>query len=131
MLNVVKCSEVYYTESNEEIPKYIRWRALIYCTDISKIPSITEGILTEKECNLIMDKLNEITTEDLFMTKEEALEWADWSENTIYDKGVKIGNQETSKEYIKSMVDNNIELDIISKITNKTIEEIKEIIKKD
>ena len=91
MLNVVKCSEVYYNESNEEIPKYIRWRALIYCTDISKIPSITEGILTEKECNLIMDKLNEITTEDLFMTKEEALEWADWTENTIYDKGIKIG----------------------------------------
>ena len=127
MLNVVKCSEVYYNESNEEIPKYIRWGALIYCTDISKIPSITEGILTEKECNLIMDKLNEITTEDLFMTKEEALEWADWSENTIYDKGVKIGNQETSEEYIKSMVDNNIDLDTISKITNKTIEEIKEI----
>ena len=131
MLNVVKCSEVYYNEAKEEIPKYIRWGALIYCTDISKIPSITKGILTEKECNLIMDKLNEITTEDLFMTKEEALEWADWSENTIYDKGVKIGNQETSEEYIKSMVDNNIELDIISKITNKTIEEIKEIINKD
>ena len=78
-----------------------------------------------------MDKLNEITAEDLFMTTEEALEWADWSENTIYDKGVKIGNQETSEEYIKSMVDNNIELDIISKITNKTIEEIKDIINKD
>lgn len=139
MLNVVKCSEVYYNEAKEEIPKYIRWGALIYCTDISKIPSITKGILTKKECNLIMDKLNEITTEDLFMTKEEALEWADWTENTIYDKGVKIGitqgkiegNQETSEEYIKSMVDNNIELDIISKITNKTIEEIKEIINKD
>ena len=90
-----------------------------------------------------MDKLNEITAEDLFMTTEEALEWVDWSENTIYDKGIKIGltqgkikgikegNQETSKEYIKSMVENNIELDIISKITNKTIEEIKEIINKD
>ena len=29
------------------------------------------------------------------------------------------------------MIDNNIDLDTISKITNKTIDEIKEIIKKD
>jgi len=77
-----------------------------------------------------MDKLSNITKEDYFMTEEEALEWADWIENTIYDKGIKIGNQETTEKHIKSMVDNNIDLDTISKITNKTIEEIKEIIKK-
>lgn len=57
MLNIVKCKELYYNE----VPKFIKWGTLISCTDFNKIPSITKGILDEKECNLLMDKINKLT----------------------------------------------------------------------
>ena len=128
--NVVKCAEIYYNNfEKENIPNYIRWGALIYCCDFSEVPSIMEGILTKKECQILMDKLNSITKEDYFMTEEEALEWADWTENTIYDKGLKAGIKEgiqkNLENNIKNMLKKNISLEDISEITGKSIEEIK------
>jgi len=86
-----------------------------------------------------MERLEKITKEDYFMTREEALEWADWIENTIYSKGKKEGKlegklegiKEGIEQNIKTMFDNGIEIDVISKVTGKDIEEIKDIIEKE
>lgn len=42
---------------------------------------------------------------------------------------MKQGIEQNNKELILSMIKNEISIDMISKITNKTIEEINEIIK--
>lgn len=125
-LNIVKCNKIYYNEAKERIPEYIRWGAFLYNDDFSKIPLITKGILNDKERKIIMDKLNKITKEDYFMTEEEALEWADWTEKSIYDDGRK----QEQQEMIKSMFENKADLEFISKVTGKSIEEIKNILEK-
>ena len=142
-LNVVKCHELYYNEE-EKIPNYVRWGALIYCDDINKIPDIVKGIMTYEERNLIMEKLNKLTKEDLFMTEEAALRWVDWETNTIKNDAKKKGHEEGLKEGLKEgreegreenikitiekMLSKNFSLDDISDITGKSIEEIKKYI---
>ena len=154
-LNVVKCHELYYNLDNkEDIPNYIRWGALIYCNNINDIPDIVEGILTNEERNRIMSKLSKLTREDLFYTEEEALEWAEWERRSIIteirekaiaevkaealaeakaealSEGQTKGKEETTKDLILSMIENGATLEFVSKVTNKTIEEINDIIKK-
>ena len=131
-VNVVKCNDLYYNHNQEEIPNYIRWGALIYCDDFSKIPDIVKGIMTDEEREHIMDKMDKLTHDDVFMTELEAREWDKWEENSKMDYaknlGIAEGKQETTKELILSMLDNNLSLDMISKVTNKSIDEIKKII---
>lgn len=84
-----------------------------------------------------MDKLNKLTSEDLFYSEEVALEWEEWERRSIEteirkksaEEGLKQGIEQNTKDMIISMKKNNVTLDLISKITNKSIEEIKEILK--
>ena len=126
-LNIVNCHELYYNEDIKKIPNYVRWGELLYCHDLSKIPSITKGIMTYEERNTIMGILDKLTKEDLFMSESDALKWEEWEKNTIYKDGIKEGNQQTTIEIVQSMLKNHFDLDTISKVTNKSIEEIKEI----
>ena len=107
--------------------------ALIYCNNIKDIPDIVDGIMTNKERNTIMSKLSKLTRDDLFYTEEVALEWAEWERKSIQaeaeNKGKEEGREKGIEETILSMVENNLSLELISKITNKTIEEINVIIK--
>ena len=56
--------------------------ALIYCDDFSKIPDIVKGIMTDEERDRIMDKINKLTSDDVFMTELEAREWDEWEANS-------------------------------------------------
>ena len=162
-LNIVNCHEIYYNCDNLKIPNYVRWGELLYCSDISKIPSITKGIMTYEERNRIMGTLDKLTKDDLFLSKEDIIKWDEWEKNTIYNDGVKEGMEQgiekgikqgleqgieqgfergieqgigkgieqgiiqNTTEMILSMLKNDIDIEKISKITNKSIKEIENI----
>lgn len=132
-LNVVKCLGLYYNLDNlDDVPKHIRWGALIYNRDVEKIPDIVDVIMTIEERERLMDKIDKLTKDDLFMSELEAREWDKWERKSMmtYAKnlGVAEGKEETTKELILSMLDNNATLEFISKVTNKTSDEINKII---
>ena len=138
-MNVVKCNDLYYNCGNkEDIPDYARWGALFYTKDFSEIPSIAKNILTKEEVERIMDKIKKLQEDSLFMSELEALEWQEWEDRSIltevknqaYTVGMEQGLEQKTKEIILSMKKNNIPMEAISKVTNKTINEIKEIINK-
>ena len=138
-MNVVKCNDLYYNCGNkEDIPDYARWGALFYTKDFSEIPSIAKNILTKEEVERIMDKIKKLQDDSLFMSELEALEWQEWEDRSIltevknqaYTVGMEQGIEPKTKEIILSMKKNNIPMETISKVTNKTISEIKEIINK-
>ena len=127
VLNLVKCHQMYYNESELEIPKYVKWGALITFDNIEDIPEIATGILEEKEIKIIMDKLNKLTNDDLFMSELEAQQWFEWEQRSIENSIRKEATEQKTIDVIKSMLENKAEYGFISKVTNKTIEEIKEI----
>ena len=94
-----------------------------------------------------MDKLNKLQNDKQIMTELEALEWEEWERNTIYSDGIKKGIEEGIKqgikqgieqgieqgtkektiEIIKSMLKKELDINLISEITNESIEEINKI----
>ena len=129
-LNVVKCNDIYYNcDNKEDIPDYIRWGALIYTRNFKKSPSIVKNILTKEEVEKIMDKIEKLQDDSLFMSKLEAMEWQEWEDKSIQTEIRNEGREQEKKEIILSMAKNNLPIETISKITNKTIKEINEIIK--
>ena len=137
-LDIVKCHDIYYNESNKEkLPNYIKWGAFIYNRDYDKIPNIIGDVISKREVKKIMDKIKKLVDDSLFMSELEKEEWAIWEENSKLEyarnegieQGISKGRTEEQKELILSMIKNKIDIDTISKVTNKTVEEIKEIIK--
>lgn len=81
-----------------------------------------------------------LSRNNVFMTELDAMEWGEWEINSRETEAKKLGlvegeakgraegKEETIKELILSMLDNNASLEFISKVTNKSINEIKKII---
>ena len=82
-----------------------------------------------------MGILDKLTKDDLFLSKEDAMQWDEWEKNTIYNDGVKEGIEQgivqNTTEMILSMLKNDIDIGTISKITNKSIKEIETIKKQE
>ena len=137
-LNVEKCNCKYYTlvKQGKHIPNYVRWAALLYCRDFLKIPEIAKGIMTKEEVERVMDKIYKLQNDDLFITELEARKISEWEEkskidyalNTGKEEGREEGSKQTTIDMIKNMFANNATLDFISKVTNKSIDEINKII---
>lgn len=126
-LSIDKCHELFYNYDNLNIPKYILWGELLYQSDCSKIEELSRLLLSKEESEKLMRKISELSSEEIFMSNEERLEWEEWEKNTIYDDGVKEGIEQEKISNIKKMLENNIDIEIISKITGLSVEEIKNI----
>ena len=126
-LDIEKCNKLYY---NDRIRKrrYLKWGALFSCTNLNDISLILDELLTKKEKDIIMEKLNKITKEDYIMSEAEALRLDDMFRRSIRKegliKGKSIGIEERNRDIIKKMLDNNDTYEYISKITGKSINEI-------
>ena len=77
----------------------------------------------------IMDKIDKLTNDSLFMSELEAQEWAVWEENSKLAYAKEEGIEQNTKAMILSMIENGATLDFVSKVTKKSIKEIEKIIK--
>ena len=92
--------------------------------------------MTKEEVERVMDKIYKLQNDDLFITELEARRISEWEEkskidyalNTGKEEGREEGSKQTTIDMIKNMVANNATLDFISKVTNKSIDEINKII---
>ena len=139
-LDIVKCNKLYY---NERIRKrrYLKWGALFACLNIKDMKFILDELLTKKESDMIMEKLNKITKEEYIMSEAEALrldnmyreslneEYLEEGKSLGLVEGKNLGIEENKIEIIKNMLNNNDNYEYISKITGKSVKDIK-LIKK-
>ena len=128
-LNVVNCYNLYYNIPDKRNKQYINWGTLIYSRTIEEIKEVSKNLFTKQERDIFMEKLSELNTKDLFRTEEEMIRLAEWEKQVMLDDAREEGIEQNIQKTIKLMIENNIELEKISKITGKTIDEIKEISK--
>lgn len=129
--NVYKANKMYYNEYKEkgrkDIPNYIRWGAFLSLKNFSKTSEVMEGIFDESRCKRAMKKLDELQNKSDYLTTEEVQEMYE----TSYERGLVAAEQkgitQTTSNIIKSMLENNMDYEIISKVTGKSLEEIEEI----
>ena len=141
-LDIVKCKKMYY---NEPIRKrrYVKWGALFSCNTLEEMIPIMDELLTKKECEIFMEKLDKITKEEHIMSEAEALRLDDMLRRSIRKEGEEIGInkgkvlglaegkslgiEERTSDIIKNMLNNNDTYEYISKITGKSIKDIMKI----
>ena len=144
-IDIAKCYDLVYNNNNlEEISDLEKWSGIIGCKYLEDIKSILESGLLEmeekekflndiKEKSKDKDVLEGIKFEDNMeyrfkLVEEDAYERGlEQGLEQGLEKGLEQGLVKNTIDIIKSMLDNNISNEIISKVSGKSIEEIKEI----
>ena len=131
-IDVALCRKLVYNLGIEKVSKAIRWGAIITSKSIKEISSVLgDDILSMEEKEKFLNTIKEVNDD------ERVLEDWMWEEhyrlkeiderNTALQEGREEGIEDNKKEVIINMLKEKSDYEFISKITGKTIDEIKEI----
>ena len=155
-LDIVKSKKLYY---NEYIRKrnYLKWGALFSSKTLDEIYPIITELIGKRKGEIFMSKLKKMTVETKVMDAVEATRLDDIFRNSIFEEGkeigllegisqgmsqgkeegISIGKEEGMEKGIEqgilttinNMIKNSASYEFISKVTGKSINEIKELAK--
>lgn len=133
-LDIVKCHKIFYNNANKSrIANYIKWGTLLQCNSKYEVSKLMNDILKQEEIEELESRMEGLMMDaNGIMTKKEAKEWGDWLGRSMdYEDGIEHGfskgTEHTNLNIIKSMLENKININLISKITGKSVKEIKKI----
>ena len=129
-IDIEECFKMIYNEDKlKEMSDLFKFGALLKTTYLEDISYILEkvGIDMEEKDKFLTDVV-EKSKDETILTNMKFEDSLDYRFDLVEEDALKRGMEQKTKDVILSMIDNNIDNDTISKVTNKTIEEIKEII---
>ena len=135
-IDVEKCYNLVYNYSKEkDIPIEAKWGAIIKERSIDRIIDILGGVLTMEEKENLRKTYEDINDDTHILKSwivEDNLRWKfEEQEYNGYQKGklegIEQGAESKTIEMIKNLLFQDIDYNIISSASGKTIEEIKEI----
>ena len=135
-IDVALCRKLVYNLGIEKVSKAIRWGAIITSKSIKEISNVLgDDILSMEEKEKFLNTIKEVNDD------ERVLEDWMWEEhyrlkeiderNTALQEGREEGIEDNKKEVIINMLKKEMDYNVISDITGKTIDEIKEIKEKE
>lgn len=137
-VDIAKCFDLVYNEDKlKEMSDLIKFGALFSTTYLEDISYILEKVgidmANKKE---FLDDIVEKSKDEEVLTSMKFEDSLDYRFNLVeedalkrgLEEGTRLGLEQKTKETIISMVENQIPLNVISKVTNKSIKEIEEII---
>ena len=142
-IDIEKCYKTLYnnSESEEKLPKVVKWGAIIY-SDLDKMEDTLErtgDLLTMEEKEKLLKRIHELMKDRKIIQEWMVIENNRLREEDIlntakgearregWEEGIEEGIETNTTELIKNMIKENTDYNFISKITGKSIEEIKEI----
>ena len=140
-LDIAKCYKKFYNLVKEgkenEIPNYIRIGALFYSNNPDELDTILGDMLDMEMKKRVINKVKEMCRMNLdySLTEETKKKYADllyfgWKKEFTEEgreKGIKEGRISGITEMIKGMLKNDIDVEKVAKVSDKSVEEIKEI----
>ena len=137
-LDIVKSKNMYYNA--DRLRNYIRWGALFSCENINDMkPILYELINSRREVDRMIEDLYNLTAPGKVISEKLAMELDDKFRRSLKAEGRAEGREEgraegreegikeKTNDMIKSMLENSADYEFISKVSGKTINEIKEI----
>lgn len=131
-LDIVKCYKRVYNNIKEayKLPKEVRWGAILYMylddiEDIAKV--IGDDLLSMEEKDRFINRIKEVKDDKMIIQ-----EWMVEANNKMREENVlktarEEGIDESKTEIILNMLSEGSDYSFISKVTGKTIQEIKKI----
>lgn len=139
-IDLAKCKDLVYNEDVRKLPKVVRWSAIMTQTQISKISNILkEDMLTMEEKERLLNTIKEINEDDKILTdwivesnaKLKLNSELSYAEEKGIEKGIKEGTRQGEEkkalEVVKNMLNKGLDYSIISEVTGKTMNEVKQI----
>lgn len=135
-ISLVKCRELVYDININNLPKAVRWGAILLEEDIDKISQILgDDILTMEEKERLFKTIEDVNDDDNVMQEWMLEENArlkyegqmSYAREEGIEEGIEQGEENSKIEVIKNMLVEGSDYVFISKVTGKTVEEIKEI----
>lgn len=131
-LDIEKSYELVYNNiRKKDAPLSARWGAIFIENDVSKIISILGDALTMEQKERLSKKIEEVNESDRVLKDwiiEDNSRWCkEELEYNSYTDGFEEGTQSKAIEMIKNMLKEKYNYEAISKVSGKTVEEIKEI----
>ena len=132
-INIEECYNLVYNNTcKEEISELEKLAAILYCDYLEDISSILESVRLD---NMEKEKfINDINNASKDKNNQEAIKLEDnieyrfeLTEEEALNKGIKQGIAQNTINTIKNLLKKNYDIKEIASITNKSIEEIKEI----
>ena len=131
-IDVALCRKLVYNLGIEKVSKAIRWGAIITSKSIKEISNVLgDDILSMEEKEKFLNTIKEVNDD------ERVLEDWMWEEhyrlkeiderNTALQEGREEGIEDKTKEVIINMLKKEMDYNVISEITGKSIDEIKKI----
>ena len=164
-LNIAKCYQLYYNESDLRNNPIILLGALLYCASSMEMSKVSSNFFSKKENEIFMDNVKSLYDNSDLLTIEELTQMEQSCfDSTIkdYEKRIKQAKEEakklellkeensekikqlkeetdklkeestakidqTTREIVSNMLKQGFKYEVISSITGKSIDEIKEI----
>lgn len=164
-LNIAKCYQLYYNESDLRNDPIILLGALLYCANSMEMSKVSGNFFSKKENEIFMDNVKSLYDNSDLLTIEELTQMEQSCfDSTIkdYEKRIKQAKEEakklellkeensekikqlkeetdklkeestakidqTTREIVSNMLKQGFKYEVISSITGKSIDEIKEI----
>ena len=124
--------KLYYT-NGDNIEEDEIWLAALTAKNFTELNEMLSHILSNRDRSRFVKEAIRMSRLNFSLRDWETEKMNDLmreeSKRVDREEGFQAGIEQKTKEIILSMVKSNATLDFISKVTNKTIDEIKEIIK--
>ncbi len=130
--NIDKYTKLYYNGSKE---KCVVWLAIFRATSFEELEGMLKYVLDKEKIKIFMKEVKLMTANDFVIHAWRKEEWDEYVENKKTertfnegrDKGLNEGRNESTTNIIRNMLLNDIDLELISKVSGRTIEQIKKI----
>ena len=123
-----KCRELVYDNGIEDLPKAVRWGAIMIEENIDKISEfLGEDMLSMEEKERFLETIREVNDDERLLNDWVIQKNMEMKYESQMDYAKEQGIESKTLEVIKKMLNKNTDYEYISEITGKTVEEIKEI----
>lgn len=131
-VDIEKCYDLVYDIGVDKLPKAVRWGSILKEKNIGKISDILgDDMLNMEDKKEFLDAIDDVNNDDSILDdwflEELAKHKARCQRDYAMKEGIQQGVKQKELELVKNMLKENTDYDFISKITGKTIEEIKKI----
>ena len=134
-LKIIYKSLAYYTKlyynNDKNVARDVIWLSLINAKSYDELKEMTYLIMDGKDRDKFLKDVRDASKDKFLLSEWESDKMAELvkSEGIRYAEleGFEQGREQANIDNIKAMLENNIDLNVIVKISGKSIEEIKEI----
>ena len=129
-LSLEKCANLLYDKDVKNLPKEVRWGAILLEENIDKISQILgDDMLSMEEKERLLQTIEDVNNDKeivkAWMLEENARLKYKGEMAYAREEGLEQGIEQKEVEVIKNMLEESVDYNLISKITGKSIDEIK------